>query len=161
MGNNDYLEDVLSDLVGYLNNVVNELKNEADNIEALKNVNASDSSICSLLMGLYVKNEKYREEFRRIIYGIVDYVGKSVLNRLEAIETEKEVIETLFNNNLISEERKNTAINILDNEASSIKNKWDSFKTKVDNAIASLTTTIDDVRDYIKNKMNTYCTETW
>ena len=137
------------------------LKTEADNIEALKNVNASESTICSLLKDLYLRNEEYREKFRRLIYGLVDYVGKSVLNRLEAIETEKDVINTLYTNGLITEDRKDTAISILDTEASSIKSKWDSFKTDIDTAISSITTTIDSVRDYIKNKMSSYCTTTW
>jgi len=155
------IQSVLADLVSYINNIVNELKTEADNIGNLSGVNATNSTICSLLKDLYLRNEEYREEFRRIIYNILDYVGKSVLNRLEAIETEKDVINTLYSNGLITEERKNTAISILDSEANSIKSKWDSFKTDVENAIASITTTIDNVRDYIKNKMSTYCTENW
>jgi len=155
------IQSVLADLVSYINNIVNELKTEADNIGNLANVNASNTTICSLLKDLYLRNEEYREEFRRLIYNILDYVGKSVLNRLEAIETEKDVINTLYSNGLITEDRKNTAISILDTEANSIKSKWDSFKTDVENAIASITTTIDNVRDYIKNKMSTYCTENW
>jgi len=161
MSNQTPIQSVLADLISYINNIVNELKVEADNIEALKDVNASDSTICSLLKDLYLRNEEYREEFRRLIYGLVDYVGKSVLNRLEAIETEKDVLDTLYTNGLITEDRKNTAISILDTEASSIKSKWDSFKSDLDNAISSVTTTLDNVRDYIKNKMNTYCTTSW
>jgi len=154
-------QTVLSDLVNLVLKRADKLKDVADRIEELKNLNATDRTICVLLYTVYRQALQLYLDVHKYLEDVGYYVGKTALSRIEAIESEKGFLDKLLNDSLIDQDRHDTAVNILNDEESAINNAWSNFYSDIESAYSDVINSIDDVLSYIKEKMQSYCTEEW
>jgi len=150
-------EQILQDLINWINAVVDKAKVECDRILQLKDNGISIQKTCEVLIDLYNHVTKALEDYERLAMNIAMYVASRALTRAFQIEVEKATLDKLVQLNIIPSTKAANAEDVLDTEDSVVRTRWSDFNTKLQNAFNQVPQKIDDALNYILTKINEVC----